>query len=123
MGPSPVDRGRPGSKHHLIVDAHGLPLAVSLTGEPQRRHPTDPAGRRGPTDPRPARPAPPPTLQRALNHAVERQNLALFTPTGQARELAAVTLRQVAEAIADGDAARAAAILEQIQLGVTSASG
>ncbi|MFD8565133.1 IS5 family transposase [Streptosporangium canum] len=32
VGPSPVDRGRPGSKHHLIVDAHGTPLAVSLTG-------------------------------------------------------------------------------------------
>ncbi|MEV0361224.1 IS5 family transposase [Nocardia fusca] len=31
-GPSPVDRGRPGSKHHVIVDRHGTPLAVSLTG-------------------------------------------------------------------------------------------
>ncbi|WP_162257909.1 MULTISPECIES: IS5 family transposase [unclassified Kitasatospora] len=31
-GPSPVDRGRPGSKHHLIVDRHGTPLAVTLTG-------------------------------------------------------------------------------------------
>ncbi|WP_408057062.1 IS5 family transposase [Streptomyces changanensis] len=31
-GPSPVDRARPGSKHHLIVDGHGIPLAVSLTG-------------------------------------------------------------------------------------------
>jgi transposase len=31
-GPSPVDRGRPGSKHHVIVDQHGTPLAVSLTG-------------------------------------------------------------------------------------------
>lgn len=31
-GPSPVDRARPGSKHHLIVDRHGTPLAVSLTG-------------------------------------------------------------------------------------------
>ncbi|MFF1259771.1 MULTISPECIES: IS5 family transposase [unclassified Streptomyces] len=30
-GPSPVDRARPGSKHHLIVDRHGIPLAVSLT--------------------------------------------------------------------------------------------
>jgi transposase len=30
-GPSPVDRARPGSKHHLIVDRHGTPLAVSLT--------------------------------------------------------------------------------------------
>ena len=32
MGPSPVDRGKPGSKHHLITDAAGLPLAVILTG-------------------------------------------------------------------------------------------
>jgi transposase len=32
VGPSPVDRGRPGSKHHLICDAGGLPLAVTLTG-------------------------------------------------------------------------------------------
>ena len=31
-GPSPVDRARPGSKHHLITEAHGIPLAVSLTG-------------------------------------------------------------------------------------------
>ncbi|MDD9375086.1 IS5 family transposase [Streptomyces sp. ZAF1911] len=32
VGPSPVDRARPGSKHHLIVDRHGTPLAVTLTG-------------------------------------------------------------------------------------------
>jgi transposase len=31
-GPSPVDRGRPGSKHHLLVDANGIPLAYTLTG-------------------------------------------------------------------------------------------
>jgi transposase len=31
-GPSPVDRGRLGSKHHLITDAAGIPLAVILTG-------------------------------------------------------------------------------------------
>lgn len=31
-GPSPVDRGRPGSKHHLLVDGFGLPLAWALTG-------------------------------------------------------------------------------------------
>jgi DDE family transposase len=30
--PSPVDRDRPGSKHHLITDAHQFPLAVTLTG-------------------------------------------------------------------------------------------
>ncbi|MGI5254081.1 IS5 family transposase [Actinacidiphila glaucinigra] len=32
VGPSPVDRARPGSKHHLIVDRRGTPLAVSATG-------------------------------------------------------------------------------------------
>jgi hypothetical protein len=31
-GPSPVDGGRAGSKHHLITDGHGTPLAVLLTG-------------------------------------------------------------------------------------------
>src|SRR5207244_673022 len=30
-GPSPVDRGRRGSKHHLLVDAGGVPLAWTLT--------------------------------------------------------------------------------------------
>lgn len=32
MGPNPTDRARPGSKHHLITEARGLPLAVILTG-------------------------------------------------------------------------------------------
>ncbi|MFE3527146.1 IS5 family transposase [Streptomyces sp. NPDC059161] len=32
VGPSPVDRARPGSKHHVIVDRCGTPLAVTLTG-------------------------------------------------------------------------------------------
>jgi IS5 family transposase len=31
-GPSPVDRARSGSKHHLLTDSHGIPLAISLTG-------------------------------------------------------------------------------------------
>ncbi|GAA4978353.1 hypothetical protein GCM10023205_52950 [Yinghuangia aomiensis] len=31
-GPSPVDRRRAGSKHHLITDGYGTPLAVILTG-------------------------------------------------------------------------------------------
>ncbi|MER6807213.1 MULTISPECIES: IS5 family transposase [Streptomyces] len=31
-GRSPVDRGRTGSRHHLITDATGIPLAVTLTG-------------------------------------------------------------------------------------------
>ncbi|QHC21480.1 IS5 family transposase [Streptomyces sp. GS7] len=31
-GPSPVDRGKAGSKHHVITEAHGIPLAATLTG-------------------------------------------------------------------------------------------
>src|SRR5437870_8917920 len=31
-GPSPVDRGRAGSKHHLLVDGGGIPLAWTITG-------------------------------------------------------------------------------------------
>src|SRR3954463_11184566 len=31
-GPSPIHRGKPGSKHHLLSDAEGTPLAIELTG-------------------------------------------------------------------------------------------
>ena len=31
-GPNPTDRRKPGSKHHVITDARGIPLAVILTG-------------------------------------------------------------------------------------------
>jgi hypothetical protein len=47
-----------------------------------------------------------------MNRAIERQNMVRFTPVGQARGLAAVTLRLAAEAIADGDTRLAAAILD-----------
>lgn len=30
-GPNPTDRGRAGSKHHLLTDANGVPLVVRLT--------------------------------------------------------------------------------------------
>jgi len=55
------------------------------------------------------------TLQQALSRAMERRNMALFTPAGQARELAAVTLRLATEAIADGNTSLAAATLDQAQ--------
>jgi len=32
IGPNPTDRGKPGTKRHLLVDRRGLPLAVILTG-------------------------------------------------------------------------------------------
>ncbi|WP_259676633.1 IS5 family transposase, partial [Burkholderia pseudomallei] len=31
-GPNPTDRARPGSKHHIVTDANGTPLAAILTG-------------------------------------------------------------------------------------------
>jgi hypothetical protein len=55
------------------------------------------------------------TLQQALSRAVERHNMAMFTPVGHPRELAAVTMRLAAEAIADGDTALAAGVLDQAQ--------
>lgn len=30
-GPSPVDRGKPGSKHHVITDGNGIPLVSRVT--------------------------------------------------------------------------------------------
>jgi len=47
------------------------------------------------------------TLQRALNRAVERHNLALFTPVGDTRELAVAALRLIVEA-PGSDSARVA---------------
>ncbi len=32
VGPNPTDRGKPGTKRHLITDRQGTPLAVCLTG-------------------------------------------------------------------------------------------
>ena len=57
----------------------------------------------------------PGTLQQALNRAIERHNMAMFTPVGHARELTAVTMRLAAEAIAGGGTTLAAGILDQAQ--------
>jgi transposase len=32
VGPNPTDRGKAGTKRHLITDRHGVPLAARLTG-------------------------------------------------------------------------------------------
>lgn len=31
-GPNPTDRGKNGSKHHVLVDGHGTPMAKAVTG-------------------------------------------------------------------------------------------
>lgn len=55
------------------------------------------------------------TLQAAMNRAVERHNMARFTPVGHARDLVITTLRLAIEAITDGDTTLAAAILHQVR--------
>ncbi len=55
------------------------------------------------------------TLQRAMHRAVERQNMALFTPVGARRDVAAAALRLVVETLADDDTEVASAILDQVQ--------
>ncbi|MQA76624.1 MAG: hypothetical protein GEU88_20325, partial [Solirubrobacterales bacterium] len=51
------------------------------------------------------------TLQRALNRAVERRNMQLFSPVGQTREIALATLQQIVEAILHGDTTLAGTLL------------
>jgi hypothetical protein len=51
------------------------------------------------------------TLQRALDRAVERRNIELFTPVGEARSLALTVLRLFAEAVADDQTELAGAVL------------
>ncbi|HEY4894550.1 MAG TPA: hypothetical protein VII01_00540 [Solirubrobacteraceae bacterium] len=41
------------------------------------------------------------TLQHAMNRAIERRNMALFTPVGEVRQIAVVTLWLIVEAILD----------------------
>lgn len=55
------------------------------------------------------------TLQQALDRAAERHNMALFTPVGQTRQRAAVTLRLIIEALTEDNTALATALLEQVQ--------
>jgi hypothetical protein len=55
------------------------------------------------------------TLQRAMNRAVERHNMALFTPVGETRDLAAAALRLTVEALAEDDTTLASTLLEQVQ--------
>lgn len=55
-----------------------------------------------------------PTLQAAMNRAVERSNMARFTPIGPAREHAVATLRLVVDAITQDDTTLAAETLESV---------
>jgi hypothetical protein len=54
------------------------------------------------------------TLQAAMDRAVERLNVARFTPVGEARDYAVTTLRLVVEAIAEDNTELADAILDSV---------
>lgn len=54
------------------------------------------------------------TLQNALNRAVERRNMELFSPVGPTRDIALSTLRDLVEVILDGDTTHAGDLLDQI---------
>ncbi|MFI6466213.1 transposase [Streptomyces sp. NPDC050538] len=54
-GPSPVDRRKTGSKHHLICDGRGTPFRYHHSGQRKRRHPDPCPGRRHPSRGRTAR--------------------------------------------------------------------
>ena len=58
-GPNPTDRARAGSKHHLLTDAGGVPLAAltSATNRNEVTHVAAAFGRRA-AGPRPTRPTP-----------------------------------------------------------------
>jgi hypothetical protein len=53
-GPSPVDRGRPGSKHHLLTDSSGITLTAGNRHDVTQLLPLVGAGAR---QARPAAPA------------------------------------------------------------------
>jgi hypothetical protein len=54
------------------------------------------------------------TLQAAMDRAVERRNMQLFTPVGAARDHAVDVLRGVVSAVATGDSTRAAEMLDAV---------
>src|SRR6476620_6036736 len=54
------------------------------------------------------------TLQAAMNRAVERRNMQLFSPVGPTRDVALVTLRLIVEAILEDNTTLAGALLDQV---------
>lgn len=54
------------------------------------------------------------TLQAAMDRAVERRNMELFSPVGPTRDIAVATLRLVVEAILEEDTTLAGTLLDQV---------
>lgn len=75
-GPNPTDRGKSGSKIHLIVDRHGLPLSLGISGEQRARQP----GLRTARPRHTAYPIPTRTPQAAPGETPRRQGIRLTSP-------------------------------------------
>ena len=56
-----------------------------------------------------------PTLQAAMDRAVERHNMTRFTPVGTARDLAVAALQDAVQALTEQDTSRAASVLNGVQ--------
>ncbi len=54
------------------------------------------------------------TLHAAMNRAVERRNMQLFSPVGPTRDIALVTVRLIVEAILEDNTTLAGALLDQV---------
>lgn len=63
------------------------------------------------------------TLQAAMDRAVQRHNLQLFTPVGTGRDNAAVVVRDVVIAIGSGDGVRAGEVLDAVEPQPTEPGG
>lgn len=63
------------------------------------------------------------TLQAAMDRAVQRHNIQLFTPVGDARDNAAVVLREAVIAIGAGDGVRAGQVLDAVEPEPTEPGG
>lgn len=63
------------------------------------------------------------TLQAAMDRAVQRHNMQLFTPVGPDRDNAAVVVREAVIAIGAGDGARAGAVLNAVEPQPTEPGG
>lgn len=59
-------------------------------------------------------------LNAAMNYATERHNMELFTAVGEQRSLALATLRDISDAVEQGNTARAGRILDTIEPDATS---
>ena len=93
-GPNPTDRGKPGTKRHLVTDARGTPLMVSLSnhrleadrGQPARQPADGPDPRCHPAaELGPARTTAPTPRQAACQQGLRRQGTSARVPGARDR--------------------------------------